>query len=384
MQERHVALLIETSTTWGTDIVSGIANYARKHGDWYFHLEPRGKYERLSLPENWGGDGIIARVTSKELAHELLQTNKPLVNVSWYAFEDLQCPTCTADEVKAGYMIAEHFLDRGFQSFAYAGPMNRPMYTDVFGHAYVKALDERGIECAWFENSPSRPTNWTARLKELGKWLVTLPKPLAVLAFSDIGGRQVAEACRLSGLNIPEEVAVIGGEHDALNCQITRPPLSSIDLCPERIGWEAAALLARLMDGEPPPEEPIRITPARIIVRQSTDTLAIDDPILVQALEFIAEHAKRAISVADVLESVPVSRRVLEQRFQKRLGRTPAAEIRRVRIETAKRMLAGTNRSLNQIAAACGFDHPEVLTRVFRRYEGLTPSAYRRQIRSSQ
>lgn len=384
MRERHVALLIETSTSWGSDIVSGIANYARKHGDWYFHLEPRGKYERLALPEDWGGDGVIARVTSKDLAQELLKIDRPTVNVSWYAFEDLPFPTCTSDEVKAGCMIAEHFLDRGFQHFAYAGPMNRPLYTDVFGKAYDSALDERGIECARFENRPSSRVNWTARLKELGQWLVGLPKPVAVLAFSDIGGRQVAEACRLCGLRIPDEVAVIGGEHDALNCQITRPPLSSIDLCPERIGWEAAALLARLMDGQPPPEEPIRIPPARIIVRQSTDTLAVDDPVLVQALGFIAENATRAISVGDILESVPVSRRVLEQRFQKRLGRTPAAEIRRVRIEIAKRMLAGTDRSLNQIAAACGFDHPEVLTRVFRRYEGTTPSAYRRQIHGDQ
>ncbi|MDC0936151.1 helix-turn-helix transcriptional regulator, partial [Pirellulales bacterium] len=123
--------------------------------------------------------------------------------------------------------------------------------------------------------------------------------------------------------------------------------------------------------------------PARIISRQSTDTLAIDDPMLVKALKFIVANASRAITVTDILQSVPISRRVLEQRFQKYLGRSPAAEIRRVRIEKAKRLLADSDRSLNGIAAACGFEHPEVLTRVFRRQEGETPSSFRKRTRGS-
>ena len=384
MPERHVALLIETSTTWGTDIVKGVANYAQSHGDWYFHLEPRGKYERLSLPDDWDGDGIIARVTSRDLAAELVQMGKPTVNVSWYAFDDIDVPTCTADEIISGRMIAEHFLERGFRYFAYCGPMNRPAYSDKFGRAYASALADRKIECWSIGADADSSVNWSRRLKQLGQWLVKLPTPLAVLAFSSIGGRQVVEACRLHGLRIPDDVAIMGGEHDELNCQISRPPLSSIDLGPVRVGFEAAGLLDRLMNGEEPPVKPIRIQPARIIERQSTDTLAIDDPMIAKALKFIADNAAKNISVADVLEVVPISRRVLEQRFRKQLGRSPAAEIRRVRIEKAKQMLASTNRSLSQIAVACGFDHPEVLTRVFRRYEGTTPSSYRQRIRGGE
>ena len=385
MTEKHVALLIETSTSWGANIVKGIADYAASHANWYFYLEPRGKYERLTLPRDWTGDGVIARVTYEELAREIVATGKPAVNVSWYSFDSVTIPTCTSDEGQAGQMIAGHFLDRGFKQFAYCGPMNRPEYSDLFGRAFLAAIADAGFTCHRFDppDAAQHPVDWSTRLRLLGDWLETLPTPIGILAFSDIGGRQVAEACRQRRLRIPDQVALMGGEHDELTCQITRPPLSSIDLCPQKIGWEAAKLLARMFAGEAPPIEPIRIPPARIIVRQSTDTLAIDEPMLGQALEFIAKNAFRGITVSDVLEAVPISRRVLEQRMKQHLGRTPAGEIRRIRIENAKRLLADTDRSLNDIASACGFDHPEVLTRVFRRQEGMTPSSYRKQSRGS-
>ena len=385
MNEKRIALLIETSTSWGTNIVKGVADYALTHENWFFRLEPSGKNERLTLPSGWDGDGIIARVTYEELAQQIAKTNKPAVNVSWYSFDIEHISSCITNEVIAARMIADHFLERGFKHFAYCGPMNRPRFIDMFGPTFVQAINDSGAECHCFQEKEtgSDPLDWDTRLTQLGDWIVTLPMPIAMLAFSSVGGRQIAEACRMKGLVIPDQVALMGGEHDELTCQITRPPLSSIDLSPQRIGWEAAALLARMLKGEEIPEKPVRIPPARIITRQSTDTLAIDDPILVKALEFIVANASRAISVTDVLNSVPISRRVLEQRFQKYLGRSPAVEIRRVRIEKAKQLLADSDRSMNTIAAACGFEHPEVLTRVFRRQEGITPSSFRKQIRGS-
>jgi len=385
MNEKRIALLIETSTSWGPNLVKGVADYALTHENWFFRLEPAGKYERLALPNGWDGDGVIARVTYEELAQQITDTHKPAVNVSWYSFDPEHIPSCLTDEVISGNMIADHFLERGFKQFAYCGPMNRPDYVDIFGQAFIDAVGNANAECFCFDEKKDSkgPLDWDARLSQLGEWIVKLPKPIAMLAFSSVGGRQIAEACRMKGVPIPDQVALMGGEHDELTCQITRPPLSSIDLSPQRIGWEAAALLSRLLNGEAPPKEPIRFPPARIITRHSTDTLAIDDPALVNALEFIAANASRAISVADVLEFVPISRRVLEQRFQKYLGRSPATEIRRVRVEKAKRLLADSDRSMSAIAAACGFEHPEVLTRVFRRQEGITPSTFRKQIRGS-
>jgi LacI family transcriptional regulator len=286
MIEKRIALLIETSTSWGTNLVKGIADYALTHENWYFHLEPRGKYEQLSLPRNWDGEGIIARVTSEDLARQVLKTQKPAVNVSWYSFEKLKIPSCTTDQNKAGRMIAQHFFDRGFRRFAYSGPMNRPHFTDMFGKAFITAVEESGYPCNRFEEEGdlTNPMDWEARKISLGKWIVKLPKPIAMLAFSDTGGRQVAEACRMNEVTIPDQVALMGGEHDELTCQITRPPLSSIDLSPQRIGWEAAAMMARLLAGEAISEPDIRIPPARIITRQSTDALDFTGLLVSQGL----------------------------------------------------------------------------------------------------
>ena len=258
MNEKRVALLIETSTSWGTNLVKGIADYALTHENWFFRLVPTGKYERLTLPQGWDGDGIIARVTYEELAQQITDTGKPVVNVSWYSFDPAHIPSCMTDEVVAGRMIADHFFERGFKNFAYCGPMNRPGYTDIFGRAFVKTINEADTECFCFDEQGAGevPLDWDARLNQLGDWIVKLPMPIAMLAFSSVGGRQIAEACRMKGLTIPDQVALMGGEHDELTCQITRPPLSSIDLSPQRVGWEAAAMLSRMLNGESPPKNP--------------------------------------------------------------------------------------------------------------------------------
>lgn len=386
MEEKQIALLIETSTSWGTDIVKGVADYARDHANWYFHIEPRGKFEHLKLPKNWHGDGIIARVTYEGLAQAIIESECPAVNVSWYTFGSEHIPICTTDVQAAGEMIAQYFLGRGFRSFGYCGPVNRPAYVDRFGAAYVHALREAGHECARFleqAGEPDSAIDWEDRTARLRAWVVDLPKPAAVLAFSDVGGRRVAEACRKENLAVPEEIALIGGEHDDLACEITRPPLSSIDLAPHRIGWEAAKLLDGLMSGEAPPGEAVRIPPARILSRLSTDTLAVDDLVVADAMRFIEENIGNPISVSDVLRVIPLSRRVLEQRFKKYFSRSPADVIRRLRIERGKTLLAETEHPMSRIATECGFEHSEVFARVFHRQVGVTPTAYRNQLRSN-
>lgn len=384
MEEKQVALLIETSTSWGMNLVKGAADYARSRANWYFHVEPRGKFEQLEVPRHWRCDGFIARVTYEGLAQQIIDSGSPAVNVSWYTFGKKHIPICTTDVDAAGEMIAQYFLGRGFQNFGYCGAVNRPAYVDRFGNAYINALSEAGKQCSRFPEQTQELSeiDWEERMTRLRQWVTELPKPVAVLAFSDVGGRRIAEACRQAGVAVPDEVALIGGEHDELTCQITQPHLSSIDLAPERIGWEAAALLDRLMHGEKPPAEPIRIRPARIISRLSTDTLAVEDKLVAQAMRFIQQNCNRPIAVSDILKAVPASRRVLEQRFQKFLQRSPAAEIRRVRVERAKKLLADTDHAMSQVAAECGFEHSEVFARVFHRHVGVTPTAYRNRVRS--
>ncbi len=383
--QRHITLLIESSTSWGNNIVQGIADYAHKYANWIIYFEPRGKYELLELPAGWHGDGVIARVTHPRLARQLVEENVPAVNVSWYDYEGGAIPRCTTNERISAEMVAQHFLDRGFKRFAYCGPRRRPQYCDLFGAAYAERIEQAGHSCHVYssqlgleDGAPSKEEQYS-----LMEWVERLPKPVALLAFSDVRGRQVVEACRQASISVPDEVAIMGGEYDQLASQISRPRLSSIDLSPHRVGFNAAHLLDNIMSGEQPPSEPLLLPPARILVEVSTDTLAVDDPLVRRALVYIAAEMHRPITVKHVLANVPTSRRVLEKRFKESLGRSPGEEIRRVRIEHAKKLLAETNVTLRQVASECGFFHAEVLSRVFRRTTGETPSNYRKRVQSS-
>ena len=130
MATPHIALLIETSTSWGTRVIRGISQYAQEHGPWVFFLEPRGTYEKLTLPTGWKGDGVIARVTTQALADQLLATGLPSVNVSWYDYGAPKIARCTNNEKTCGRLAAEYFLNRGYRHYAYCGPLKRPDYVD--------------------------------------------------------------------------------------------------------------------------------------------------------------------------------------------------------------------------------------------------------------
>lgn len=381
MNSQRVALLIETSTSWGSGIVEGIADYAARHCNWQFFLEPRGRFEQLLLPEAWQGDGVIARVTHRPLAEQLIEVGIPSVNVSWFDHGDGAIPRCTADEQGTARECGEYFLDRGFRNYAYCGSVHRPGYVDRFGESFVDTVRARGFGCHVFEprHRIEQGANWNLAMEELRGWIASLPKPVGLLAFESVRGRHITEACRLEEIDVPGDVAVLGGDHDELSSRISSPKLSTINHLPQRIGYKAAELLSHLMAGGSPPAEPILLPASGIVTRQSTDTLAVEDPLVARAIRFIRTNAHLPIQVSDVLEEVPLSRRALELRLHRVLGHSPAAEIRRTRLHLAKRLLVDTPHPMPWVAAHSGFEHPEVLSRVFRRELGMTPTAYRRQ-----
>jgi LacI family transcriptional regulator len=377
----RIALLIDTATTWGTGLIEGIAEYAHAHEDWQFILGPRGKYDRSLLPAGWGGDGVIARITHQELADQLAALRVPAVNVSWYRFGESSIPRCTCDERAVAALAAKYFIELGFRQFAYCGSSIRPDYVDRFGEAFVEILERHTYRCHchtsnWHPDSIMPPASEFERLMD---WLRGLPKPIALLAFDSLQARQVTEACEAAGVHVPHEIAVLGGEYDFLSCTISKPQLSSIDHAPRRVGYKAAELLSRLIAGQSQPRDPVLVPPNRIITCQSTDTVAVEDELLAAAVRFIKHHSDRRIQVSDILHEVPVSRRALEKGFRKWLGRSPAEEIRRIRVDRAVQLLCDTSWSMPRIASAVGFVRPELLTRAFRRELGTTPSEFRKR-----
>lgn len=379
----QIALLIDTATDWGRRMIRGIARYAQQQGDWDLWLEQRCQYAPGRLPPGWHGDGIIARVADRAMARHLARAPGIVVNVSTARVPGAHFPTVTADLRAAAELAVQHLLDQGFRHFAYYAPMTLSFVEDHH-QVFVRLLAEMGYTCSLLPAyGGKRPAaGWQKRQRKLERWIRDLPKPVAVLAWTGRRGREVIYACRALGLSVPEHVAVLGADDDTLLCETCNPPLSGVALTSEQIGFEAAALLDRMLHGAKAPAKPILIAPARVVVRQSTDTLAIDDEDLARAIAFIRVNAARPVQVSDVLREVSISRRSLDRRFQQVLGRTPAQEIRRVHIERAKRLLADTDVPVPKVAAASGFGSREYLARAFKLETGLSPRQYRARLQA--
>jgi len=361
----HVALIVESSIAYGRGVLRGIARYLREHGPWSIFLEQREL--GAALPDwigRWDGDGIITRSDDPRLA----RTGLPTVGLFDRVESRAAFPMVLNDNVAVGRLAAQHLRDRGFRHLAYYGVRG-----EHWSEERLRGVREFGDPAVHASGG-----RWEAQQERLRKWLGALPRPLGLVAANDIHGLQALDACRRGGLAVPEEVAVVGADDDAELCELSDPPLSSVSFNPERAGYEAAALLDRLMKGRKGPREPLRVAPLGVAARHSTDILAIGDPYVAKALHYIRRHALEGITVRSILEEVPLSRRALEHRFRKLLGRTPKAEIQRLRIERVKVLLATTDLPIRRISDQLGFHQPAYLSSLFRKATGRTPASFRR------
>jgi LacI family transcriptional regulator len=224
---------------------------------------------------------------------------------------------------------------------------------------------------------------WFDQRRGLIRWLQTLPDHTGVLCANDLCGTRLLEAARLAGVAVPEQVSVLGVDNDPVLCGMAWPPLSSVEQNADRIGYVSAQLLQRMLDGDRPPAEPVWVAPTGVVTRRSSDLIASDQPDLVAAVRYIADHACLGINVHDVVRHVSVSRSQLEKLFRQHLGRSPKAEIQRVRLDRAKRLLEG-NQSIAQVAQRCGFTSSQYFSNVFQRELGTTPSRWRQQHRGDE
>jgi LacI family transcriptional regulator len=381
LKVRQVAVLIETETSWGRLVIRGIANYAEKHCLWHLLIDPRDHEQRSALPEGWPGDGIIGRIASRLQADQIKQWRLPAVNVD-DLFDDLpHVASVLTDETARAELALEHLLARGFRCFAYFAPPSH-RYTSRRGEAFEVAVESRGYECHMYRPGyrPSRRISWLEQQRRVARWLTSLPRPVAVFAVDAYHARQLAEVCHFSEVRVPDDVAILAGDSDDLLCGVATPPLSSVTLACERIGYEAATLLHEMLQGAKPPAAPVLVAPHGVISRQSTDLLAIDDPLVVHALRYIQAHAHHGLNVQDILREVPISRRSLEIQFKSYLGRSPAEEIRRVRLERGKHLLGSREMSITEVALACGFSNATRFGIAFRSCFGTTPRSYRKSL----
>jgi LacI family transcriptional regulator len=372
-----VALLIETSSSYGRGLLKGIARYARLHGPWAFFLEPGGQDENPPPLRDWGVDGVITLLRTRRQAKRLLATRLPIVDLDFTIPGLVPWGVCN-DEVGVAKTAAEHLLSRGLRHFAFIGGTEPTdsLWETQRRDAFVAAVGEAQVY-------PWTVLPWGREQKRLARWLRRLPLPCGVLAAHDQRARHVLEAARLAGLRIPDDLAVLGVDNDETLCELSTPSISSVALDTDAIGYEGARMLHGLLRGRRAPKKTVLVPPLGVVARRSSDLLAMADPAVVAAVRFMDANLGRPIRIADVLGAAGLSRKTLEVRFRKSIGRTPHEELQRRRLDRVKSLLRQTSSPLKQIARAAGFTYVEHLHQVFRRATGMTPSQFRAQGRGT-
>lgn len=331
-------------------------------------------------------DGIIAYLstTSQRMTRLIQSFDVPVVDLGMDRPE-IDVPRVLPDNVAIGKVGAEYLLGRGFTQLVFYTHYYDTWATRHRMAGFRDTVVQAGANfqpLIWDEQP--RPRRQQSRLTWLAAKLKEYPLPLAVMAINDHVAMELLQACELARLRVPEQVVVLGVDNDELVVDLTAIPISSVDSNRERIGYEAAALLDRLIDGHRPEKNPVLIPPKGVVTRKSTDILAVADTDVAIAIHYIWEHFREQISVDDVARQTTLSRRHLQDRFLVHVGRTLFEEITLQRLNYAKRLLEQTDEKAYTIARLAGFGSAERMSKVFRRMAGMGPRTYRERHRPIQ
>jgi len=359
----------------------GIEKYAQEHG---WHLYADLAREKV-IPWGWEGNGVLAWLgAGDDLAEFVQSTRKPTVDFSLRR-PQLKFPRVLEDHAHAAQLVAEHFVSRGFSNFMFYSDADNWSYEER-GKGFCAALAVTGHECAWlrWHRSPDFAAGreeWRRKRKWLVAEMKRAPKPLAVFAANDQLAVDVLESCESLGITIPEQVAIVGAENYLLAPDAMHIPISSIDTNLETLGYRGAELLDSLMRGEPSPKDPIRVPAKGVVVRRSSDILAIKHKGVAKSLRYIWEHSHEPICVKDLVAVAAMSRRGMHKAFLEHIGRTPGQELQRVRIEHAKKFLAESGNKIETLAKMCGYQSINSFCIAFKRTTGMSAKRYRETIR---
>jgi LacI family transcriptional regulator len=363
-------------------LLQGIATYASEHR---WHLASNSIIHEKVIPWGWDGDGILAWLgAGDDLADFVLKADKPTVDFSLRR-RGTPFAHVVQDHTKTGELAAEHFIERGMGHFCFFSDTENWSQVER-GQAFMEALRRRGLPCdeLYWKNSGKKADardEWQRRRAWLLTRLKAAPKPVAIFAANGTLAVEVREICEEAGLHVPTQVAIVGIDDYLLSVGAIKKYVSGVDTNLEEQGYRGAELLDRLMRGETLPPEPIRIQPAGVITRMSSDILATGHEGVVRALHHITDHFAGPLGVKELAAIAHMSERGLRQAFVKHVGCTPGDRLRTVRIDSAKRLLAGSSEKIEAIAHRCGYPNLNSFFAAFRRSENMTPAEYRRIMR---
>ena len=335
----------------------------------------------------WRGDGALVTLGQdrKMLAFvgRLRRAGIPVVDLS-NQHPDIRIPRVCLDNRAIGRLAAAHFAERNYRHAAW------------FSTNWTNVQAERfnGFSEVWagLRNAAGTPLRWVLResvpaarqndQRTVARWFAELlgnaPKPLALLCHAGEDAARILSECRVLGIAVPEDIAILSAGDYVELCETQAVPISSVEINGERHGYEAAALLQRLMDGEPPPRGPILVPPGPLTVRASTDWTSAADPLVARALVLVAKNLSHPWGVAQLARELGVPPLRLGRHFTAELGHSPGEEILRQRLAKARTLLRETDLPLAKIAELCGFCHASYFSNVFRRETSLSPRKWRK------
>jgi LacI family transcriptional regulator len=379
---KKILLLTDFSSGYSRSLLRGIVRYSREHGPWVFYRMPQyyrelyGDGGVVRWAEDWKADAIIAQLENID-PEELNRLKIPVIIQNYRERPDDIC-NITGDYFGTGKMAAGFFLNRGFSNFACYG-FKDMIWSRERAEGFRAGVEKHGYTVSTLNNDSRKTEQWSFDPVAVSNWLLALPKPAALFACDDFYALQITETCKICGIAVPDEIAVLGVDNDELLCNISHPPLSSIVLDVETGGYRAAALLHRLMNREITHAFNIVIPPIRIESRQSTEKYVVNDKYILRVVEYIKNNYHRDISIDDITKTVPFSRRILEKKFKENMKITVYQYLLQYRIELFSELLIKSDKPLEELAFACGFDDYKNVARVFRKYKKTTPLQYRNQ-----
>ncbi|MEO1856400.1 MAG: substrate-binding domain-containing protein [Rubritalea sp.] len=356
-------------------IYRGIAQYCAEHN---WHLSPY-LFSDRTIPTNWKGDGAIT-CYGETLSDFILSLDMPKVDITHNPLPT-SIPRVTVDNDQIGRRAAKHFLERGYRNFAFYSWESMAV-NQVRKDAFIETLEDEGVleEGIHIIQQPSIQVmhDWDTHMESMIEQIKDLPRPLAVFTGQDNLGVTLVEVCTRAGISVPDEIAVLGVDNIDFLCECAVVPLSSVDTNLTELGYAAAAQLGKLMNGEIDNNEPpVTVAIKSIINRRSTEALAVTHPAVAKALELMRREFKNGLVLEDVYEYSGLSKRGLEKAFKRHLNDSPAAVLRRIRLDYAKNCLSQTDIKIDSIAVACGYSNNSNLSHAFNREIGISPQEYR-------
>ncbi len=379
-----IALLFNANKVYDRQVVEGIGQYIQaSQCTWDIFVEDEFIYHTDTI-NHLSIDGIIADFDDPTTAELLKQTSIPTIAVgSSYKQEDFypHFPYVATDNTALIELAFSHLQQKGLSHFAFYGMQvdGEKHWSKERKNAFIALMEKYHHPLYLYEGKQVCAQNWLSEQEKLINWLKTLPSHTGIVAVTDARARHLLQACEYSKIAVPEELCVVGIDNEELIQYLSRVSLSSVEQGTREIGYQAAKLLHRLLNGQNVSYTPILVSPVTVHARNSTDYRSLNDPLVMQAMHYIRHNACKGIKTEQVLDHLRISRSNLEQRFKNELNKTIHQVIHEEKIFRAKQLLQQTDISIQEISEICGYPSIQYFYSVFKKEFGMTPREFRKK-----